>query len=106
MKKRLRKKLYLGEFKELGFEITVELTEGINEAQLDEFISIFAEEALGKNDLDFEGSGNTSELFGFIILNKRGSVSEEQRSVVETWLKDRTEVTNATVGELVDAWYS
>ena len=105
MKKRLRKKLRLGEFKEFGFEITVEMAEGLNEEQLDAFISIFAEEALEKNGLDFEGGGNTSELFGFVVLNKRGSVSEDQRSIVEVWLKERTEVKNATIGELVDAWY-
>lgn len=105
MKKRLRKKLRLGEFKELGFEITVEMTEGMNEEQLDAFISVFIEEALENNDLDFEGGGNTAALFGIVVLNKRGSVSEEQRSAVEAWIKDRTEVKNATIGELVDAWY-
>ncbi len=104
MKKRLRKKLYVGEFKELGFEIAVDLVEGMNEEQLDEFISIFGEEALDKNDLDFEGGGSTLALFGLIILNKRGSVSEEQRSSIETWLKERSEVKSVIVGELVDAW--
>ncbi|MCP3921181.1 MAG: DUF469 family protein [Desulfobacterales bacterium] len=106
MKKRLRKKLYLGEFKELGFEIAIELEKGMDEEQLDNFISIFAEEALDKNGLDIEGGGNTSDIFGMIILNKRGSVSEEQRLFVEAWLKDRKEVTKTTVGQLVDAWYS
>lgn len=105
MKKRLRKKLYLGEFKELGFEITVELAEGLNEEQVDAFTSVFIEETLDKNDLDFEGGVNTSELIGIIVLNKRGSVSEEQRSLVEAWLNERDEVKKATVGKLVDAWY-
>ena len=106
MKKRLRKKLYLGEFKELGFEIAVDLAEGMNDEQLDAFISTFGEEALDKNDLDFEGGVNASALFGLIILSKRGSVSEKQRSDIEAWLKGRTEVKAVTVGELVDAWYS
>ena len=106
MKKRLRKKLYLGEFKELGFEIAVDLAEGMNDEKLDAFIATFGEEALDKNDLDFEGGVNASALFGLIILSKRGSVSEKQRSDIEAWLKGRTEVKSVTVGELVDAWYS
>ncbi len=105
MKKRLRKKLYLGEFKELGFEIAVDLAEGMTDEQLDAFIATFGEEALDKNDLDFDGGGSTTSLFGLIILNKRGSVSEEQRSSIEAWLKERTEVKSVIVGELVDAWY-
>ena len=106
MKKRLRKKYHLGEFQELGFEITMELAEGFDDKKLDLFVTAFVEDVLDKNGLDFEGGGNTSELFGFVVLNKRGSVTAEHRTNVEAWVKDNAEVTKATVGELMDAWYA
>jgi len=38
-------------------------------------------------------------------LGKRGSVSAEQRALVEAWLKGRSELTEFTVSPLLDVWY-
>ena len=41
MKKRLRKKLHKGEFKEIGFPINCAFKEGLDEADFDKFIDDF-----------------------------------------------------------------
>jgi uncharacterized protein YggL (DUF469 family) len=43
--------------------------------------------------------------YGLVCLQKRGSVSEEQRAAVEAWLKTRSELTKAEVSPLLDVWY-
>jgi uncharacterized protein len=43
--------------------------------------------------------------YGFVCLDKRGSVSAEQRALVEAWLKGRSELTDFSVSPLLDVWY-
>ena len=43
--------------------------------------------------------------YGLVCLQKRGSISEEQRAAVEAWLKTRTELTSVEVSQLLDVWY-
>ena len=43
--------------------------------------------------------------YGLVCLQKRGSVSEEQRAAVEAWLKARPELTSVEVSPLLDVWY-
>ncbi|HEY2932919.1 MAG TPA: 50S ribosome-binding protein YggL [Acidobacteriota bacterium] len=46
MKKRLRKKLHRGEFCEFGFEVRFQLSEGLDDARLEQFWDIFIGEAI------------------------------------------------------------
>ena len=100
--RRLRKKLHLGEFQQLGFEISIDLKPDLASDELDRFLDQFILDAIEKNGLAY--GGGTSG--GFITMWKRGSVSEAHRAVVEDWLRRRHEVVAVTVGRLVDAWYS
>ncbi|MGE7992221.1 YggL family protein [Pseudomonas sp. NPDC089554] len=99
--RRLRKKLCVGEFQELGFELNLEFKEDLSEAAIDAFLDAFLQDAMDANGLDYVGGDD----FGLVCLAKRGSVSEEQRSVVEAWLKARPELTKIEVSPLLDAWY-
>ncbi|BCG14522.1 MULTISPECIES: YggL family protein [Vibrio] len=101
--RRIRKKLFLGEFAILGFEISCETD--INDfdrydAFVDDFIDYIDE--LG---LCFGGGG--LELFeGFLCsTNRYGSATKEQKAQVIKWLEARPEVKSAQAGELVDANY-
>ncbi|AXY02607.1 YggL 50S ribosome-binding family protein [Vibrio alfacsensis] len=101
--RRLRKKLFLGEFAILGFEISCETD--INDfdrydAFVDEFIDY-----IDTLNLCFGGGG--LELFeGFLCSTDRyASATEEQKAQVLAWLQARPEVRNAQAGELVDANY-
>ncbi|MDG9927294.1 MULTISPECIES: 50S ribosome-binding protein YggL [unclassified Pseudomonas] len=99
--RRLRKKLCVDEFQELGCELTLDLREGLGEAEIDDFLDAFLRDAIEGNGLGYVGG----EDYGFVCLSSRGSVSEEQRSRLEAWLKDRKELSGYTLSPLLDVWY-
>ncbi|MFI7857584.1 MULTISPECIES: YggL family protein [Pseudomonas] len=99
--RRLRKKLCVDEFQELGFELNLGFKEDLSDEAIDAFLDAFLTEAMDANGLDYVGGDD----FGLVCSAKRGSVSEEQRAAVEAWLKGRSELTNIEVSPLLDAWY-
>ncbi|WP_028631377.1 YggL family protein [Metapseudomonas resinovorans] len=99
--RRLRKKLCVDEFQELGFELNLDFKQDLSDEAIDAFLNAFLGEAMVANGLDYVGG----EEFGLVCLAKRGSVSEEQRAAVEAWLKGRSELTKIEVSPLQDAWY-
>jgi uncharacterized protein YggL (DUF469 family) len=99
--RRLRKKLCVDEFQELGFELNLDFKEDLADEQIDEFLDSFLTQAMDANGLDYVGGDD----FGLVCLADRGSVTEEQRAIVEAWLKGRSELTRVEVSPLLDAWY-
>ncbi len=99
--RRLRKKLHLGEFQQLGFEVSITLQPNLEIDALDRFLDEFILDAIEKNQLAFGGGTDG----GFITTWKRGSASEAHRATVENWLGRRPEVVSVTLEPLVDAWY-
>jgi len=99
VRKRLRKKKRLGEFKEYGFEIAFRIRES---AQSNPIFNAFIVEAIEGNGLQFGGSPDG----GFAAANAaRASATEEHRAQVRAWLQRQPEVTDIRVGELRDAWH-
>ncbi|MFR0688248.1 YggL family protein [Enterobacterales bacterium AE_CKDN230030158-1A_HGKHYDSX7] len=99
--RRLRKKLCVDEFQELGFELSFQYREGQGEDSIGAFMQRFAAEAVEPNDLVYSGC----DEYGFVCLARRGSVSEGQRTLIDDWLKRQSELTGFTVSPLIDAWY-
>ena len=102
--RRLRKKLRVDEFKELGFDVAWQLQEGITGEELDAFIDKFFAEAIQPNELSFGGEGDTL-WHGLICTNAIGSCNEEHRAAVEKWLTDNG-ATSVAVSELYDVWWA
>ena len=104
IKLRLRKKLYLGEFAILGFEVSCK-TSITDFDQYDVFIDEFIDfiDSIG---LCFGGGG--LELFeGFLCsIERYRSVTEAEQLQVAQWLEARAEVTKVEVSELIDANYA
>lgn len=98
--RRLRKKLHLGEFQQLGFEVSITLKPDLGIDNLDCFLDEFILDAIEKNDLAFGGGINC----GFISTWKRSSASEAHRAIIQNWLNRRQEVVSVAIGPLVDAW--
>ena len=98
---RLRKKLCVDEFQELGFELNLDFKEDLADEAVDAFLDAFLKEAMEANGLGYVGGDD----YGLVCLQKRGSVSEEQRAAVEAWLKARPELTSVEVSPLMDVWY-
>ena len=99
--RRLRKKLCVAEFQELGFELTLNFKADLSEAAIDAFLEAFVNDAVSANGLGYVGGDD----YGFICLDKRGSISAEQRASVEAWLKSRSELAEFTLSPLMDVWY-
>ncbi|WP_137817913.1 YggL family protein [Pseudomonas sp. 2FG] len=99
--RRLRKKLCVDEFQELGFELNLNFKEDLADEAVDAFLDQFLGEAMTGNGLGYVGGDD----YGLVCLAKRGSVSAEQRAAVEAWLKGRSEVTDFTASPLIDVWY-
>lgn len=99
--RRLRKKLCVDEFQELGCELSLTYKEGLDLNALQDFLDAFIVEAIEGNGLGYVGG----EDYGFVCLAKRGSVNEEQRTALEAWLKGRSELAEFNLSPLVDVWY-
>ncbi len=101
MKKRLRKKRRLGEFQELGFEVTFEC----NAALAEEVLGAFIDGAIEANGLAAGGGGADLQSFFVTSARRRCSANEMQRAAVESWLTANSRVLKSAVGPLRDAWY-
>lgn len=101
---RLRKKLRVDEFKELGFDVAWQLKEGITSEELDAFVDKFFDEVIQPNGLGFGGEGDTL-WHGLICTQKLGSCTDEHRAAVEKWLTANG-ATAVAVSELYDVWWA
>lgn len=99
--RRLRKKLCVDEFQELGFEVQISYPESLTDEAIEAFYSDFIVEAIERNGLGLIGGPE----YSLVCLATRGSVTPEQRSAVESWLKGRSEPASVEISELQDAWY-
>jgi uncharacterized protein YggL (DUF469 family) len=106
MKKRLRKKKRIGEFKEFGFKAGFRFSNHITKKARNNLLNRFIEEAIEKNGLQFGGGGGGSEWDGFVAINKsRGSTLETHRQAVENWFIHEAEIQEYYVTTMIDAWY-
>ncbi len=105
MKKRLRKKLRYGEFREFGFALEFRLPPDWDASALDSFIDRFLMEAIEAHELAFLGGGR-HEWSGFVMPLGRGSVRDDQRTAVLAWLRACPDVHAVRAGQLVDLWHS
>jgi uncharacterized protein len=99
--RRLRKKLRLGEFQELGFSVDVTFRRQLTSDESDAFIEALLSELIEPRRLAY--GGGTSG--GFVVHERRGSVTEADREAVVAWLRARKDVEKVNAGGLVDAWY-
>ena len=99
--RRLRKKLRIGEFKELGFKFAAKIKPSITLDMEDSLVSAFLSEIVDPRSLTF--GGGISD--GFITCFGRGSVTEADRELILSWLVARPEIETARIGPLVEAWH-
>ena len=105
MKKRLRKKLHLSEFREDIFGVRYFIRDNETAESSDEFLWRFLGEAIEANGLCC-GGGHVGPFWEFYVQStRRGGVSEGQRSAVGAWLAQQAEVTTHVLGDLFDGWH-
>ncbi|WP_345689672.1 50S ribosome-binding protein YggL [Novipirellula caenicola] len=103
MKKRLRKKRRLGEFREDCFELTFEMSPALSNDDIDSLTDTFID-MIESNGLQFGGGGNS--LWSGIVQGPcRGAATESDRRAVLDWLNQQPDVLNTQAGPLRDASY-
>ena len=102
--RRLRKKLRVDEYQELGFDIAFKLADDSDGVAIDTFINKFFNEAIEPHGLGFGGEGDTL-WHGLICTQKLGKCTEENRASVEKWLTENG-ATTVSVSDLYDVWWA
>jgi len=102
--RRLRKKLRVDEFKELGFDIAWQFNDDATNDEIDVFINKFFDEVIEPNALGFGGEGDTL-WHGLICTQALGSCTDEHRTAVEKWLNDNGAKAVA-ISALYDVWWA
>jgi uncharacterized protein YggL (DUF469 family) len=103
MRRRLRKKKHLGEFKQLGFDMEGDLRPDLPRPEEDAFIERLLQ-FVEARDLGFGGSVGRGAFGGFVSRD-RGSSTEDDRTACATFLESDPAVMRHEVGALRDAWY-
>lgn len=77
--RRQRKKLRVGEFRELGFSVSAELQAPLSDQQRNALVDAFLEQCIEANGMLF-GGGINEALDGYIVAEKnRSSVTDRHR---------------------------
>ena len=102
MRKRLRKKKYIGEFQEWG--VTILITRN-TDVDFDVFLDEFLEQGMEEFACYFTGTTKEDALEGFIDLGRSFDQAEAKLTKVNAWLGERSDVKKYATGKLTDAWY-
>ncbi len=102
MKKRLRKKKHLGEFKEIGVPIAIKRK---NEDEFDSFLDDFIVDAIERNECYFGGGGSKKDLNGVIELGKITDNRDARLEKIKSWLDKRDDIDKFVIGNEFDIWY-
>ena len=105
MRKRLRKKLRLGEFREYGLEVSFRLADNLPEAGLDRFWDSFIGDAIEARGL-MCGGGCGRAWDVFVTRPGRCSATEDDRRDITAWLQRHSDVHDVRIGPLIDACHS
>lgn len=101
---RLRKKLRVDEFQELGFDINWTFDPSTSENEIDNIVNQFVDDVIETRKLGFHGGGH-KQWEGIIATQKLGKCTEEDRLAVKTFWEGQ-KVSQLEVSELYDIWWS
>ncbi len=99
MRRRLQKKKRIGEFQELGVEVTATLKSNVD---FDTFLDDFIRDAVEAHGLAFGGGGLGTRFSGFVELGRRG-VHASNLEEVAAWLAKEDRIESYQIREPVDA---
>ena len=101
--RRLRKKMHIDEFQEIGFSVAWRFSEGTSGEQVDQIVDDFINEVIEPNKLAFNGSGYLA-WEGLICLQEIGKCTEEHQAIVRKWLEEH-KLEEVRTSELFDIWW-
>lgn len=101
--RRLRKKLHIAEFQELGFSVSWDFSKGTDIQVIDQTLDAFIQEVIDGNGLAYDGSGYL-HWEGLVCLQKIGKCTEQHRELVTQWLQAK-KLENIIITPLFDVWW-
>lgn len=105
MRRRLRKKRRLGEFREFGFVVEFDSPEVDIEAP-NQLLFDFLDYAIEPHGLCCGGGGGTRQWrFIVSLYKKRGSTTDAHREAVKRWLDGDPRVAYIQFGPPIDLWH-
>lgn len=99
--RRLRKKLHLDEFQELGFDVEASLKAPLAGQAEEDLLLALIEGLIEPRGLIYGGGVS----YGYVCKAGGGSATEADRLAVKEWFESRPEYASVTVFDLSDAWY-
>ncbi len=105
MKKRLRKKYRVGEFRELSFSFSFEYKGDVNSDACEAFLNELVVDCIESNGMNCDGFMTEDGCRLVIVAQDPTKTSEEHRAAVKAWLDARTDVEVSQFSELEDLWY-
>ncbi|RRJ96004.1 DUF469 family protein [Opitutaceae bacterium TAV4] len=107
MKKRLRKKKHLGEFRQFGFELTCRFQTDVPVERFDRFVDEFIADAIEADGLTFGGGGDLKRGWSGVVSrdHRYASITEEDREHVHGWLLGQEIVAAVELSEPCDLWH-
>jgi hypothetical protein len=107
MRKRLRKKKHVGEFRQYGFSIACRLREAVTAEEFDSFMDRFLAEAIEARGLAFTGGGSPKHNWNGVVCrdHRYDSTTESDRAAVEDWLRASGVVHELMISPMRDVGY-
>ncbi|MEZ9235343.1 MULTISPECIES: 50S ribosome-binding protein YggL [Shewanella] len=101
--RRLRKKLRVDEFQELGFDVNWTFEESISEENIDKAVDEFIDQVIEPRKLGFHGGGHKM-WEGIIATQQIGKCTEEDVAAVKAFWESK-KVPQLEVSALYDIWW-
>ena len=107
MRKRLRKKKHLGEFRQMGFSVDCQLRSGLSAAEFDQFTDEFIVQAIEAHGLVFGGGGSPDRGWSGVVCrdHRYDSTTDVDKAAVQGWLEHRSELESFRLSGSRDVWY-
>ncbi|MBX7105986.1 MAG: YggL family protein [Gemmataceae bacterium] len=103
MRRRLRKKRRIGEFRQDVFRVTIR-TVAMSREEEDAFLDYWLEACVEEHGLGFGGGCREGRWDGYIQRSGRTTTDDDRRTI-EEWLKNEPRVAAYAIGTPVDGWY-
>jgi len=107
MRKRVRKKRHIGEFRQDGFSISCDFCRSLTAVEFDYFIDSFLTNAIEAHGLLFAGGGSRGGRWSGIVFrdHRYASVSDADKAKVREWLDGYSEIQSVALSDLWDIWH-
>lgn len=101
--RRLRKKMHIDEFQEIGFSVGWRFADDVSETQIDTTVDDFINEVIEPLGLAYDGSGYR-KWEGLICTQQVGKCTPEHQQKVRQWLEAR-QLQDIRMSDLFDVWW-